>query len=82
MSRATMATAEAKPVSFDVDAGRRASGLLVKPKDARAVIVLAHGAGAGMTHPFLERVAGELAEHGIAHVALPVPLHGQGRPPA
>jgi uncharacterized protein len=40
--------------------------LLVGPPDARALLVLAHGAGAGMRHPFLESVARGLAGRGIA----------------
>ena len=42
------------------------SGLLLKPEGARLLYVLAHGAGAGMRHPFLESMAGRLAERGIA----------------
>jgi len=40
--------------------------LLVKPPDARALLVLAHGAGAGMRHAFLERMAQALAGRRIA----------------
>src|SRR3989449_1528860 len=40
--------------------------LLVLPPSARALLVLAHGAGAGMRHPFLEAMARGLAERGIA----------------
>ncbi len=40
--------------------------LLVLPPNARVLLVLAHGAGAGMRHPFLETVARGLAEWGIA----------------
>jgi predicted alpha/beta-hydrolase family hydrolase len=40
--------------------------LLNVPPDARALLVLAHGAGAGMRHPFLERAAGALAASRIA----------------
>ena len=42
------------------------SGLLLRPKDARVLYVLAHGAGAGMRHPFLESISQRLAEQGIA----------------
>src|SRR5216117_3308632 len=42
------------------------SGLLVRPPDARLLYVLAHGAGAGMRHPFLESIAQGLAERSIA----------------
>jgi uncharacterized protein len=47
-------------------AGIRVSGLLLLPRDARAAYVLAHGAGAGMTHPFMAAVAAELGDRGIA----------------
>src|SRR5690348_2831369 len=42
------------------------SGLLLTPKAARQLYVLAHGAGAGMRHPFLESIAQRLAEREIA----------------
>jgi predicted alpha/beta-hydrolase family hydrolase len=42
------------------------SGLLARPANARALYVLAHGAGAGMRHPFLERVAERLGDQAIA----------------
>src|SRR5947209_18606029 len=49
------------------------SGLLVRPPDARLLYVLAHGAGAGMRHPFLEAVARALAEQKIATVRYQFP---------
>jgi len=42
------------------------SGLLDRPADARWLYVCAHGAGAGMRHVFLERLAASLGAHGIA----------------
>ena len=42
------------------------SGLLLRPDGARLLYVLAHGAGAGMRHPFLESISQRLAEQGIA----------------
>jgi predicted alpha/beta-hydrolase family hydrolase len=42
------------------------SALLVRPSAARWLLVLGHGAGAGMTHPFLEKLARELAEASMA----------------
>jgi len=42
------------------------SGLLDRPAGARACYVLAHGAGAGMTHPFMAAVAAGLGQRGIA----------------
>jgi len=35
------------------------------PQKARCLLVLAHGAGAGMRHPFMETISRKLAEHGI-----------------
>ncbi len=40
--------------------------LAVVPGGARALLVLAHGAGAGMRHPFMERFAAAIAVHGVA----------------
>jgi len=45
--------------------GSRVSGLLLRPDSARVLYVLAHGAGAGMGHRFLETIARALAERGI-----------------
>jgi len=59
-------TPPAEPVAVEGDDGMRVSGLLQRPDRARACYVLAHGAGAGMTHPFMAVVAAELAERGIA----------------
>ena len=40
--------------------------LLVAPPESTALLVLAHGAGAGMRHPFLERIAQDLGERNVA----------------
>jgi predicted alpha/beta-hydrolase family hydrolase len=40
--------------------------LLSRPADARALLALAHGAGAGMRHPFLAALADALAARGVA----------------
>jgi len=40
--------------------------LLVAPPNATALLVLAHGAGAGMRHPFLEKISALLGERGVA----------------
>jgi predicted alpha/beta-hydrolase family hydrolase len=57
---------DARKVTIPVGDTRQVSGLLRLPPKARACYVLAHGAGAGMTHPSLEAVSAELAERGIA----------------
>ena len=42
------------------------SGLLILPKGAQGLLVLAHGAGAGMRHRFMEEIAQKLADKSIA----------------
>ena len=42
------------------------SALFLNPSDARLLLVFAHGAGAGMRHPFMEMVSQRLAANGIA----------------
>jgi len=61
-----MSRSGANRVTIKVDDTQRVSGLLVVPERSRACYVLAHGAGAGMTHPFMEAVATELAVRDIA----------------
>jgi uncharacterized protein len=52
--------------TFIVGGAGKVSGLLLVPNDAQSCFVLAHGAGAGMTHPFLQKFAVELASRGMA----------------
>jgi predicted alpha/beta-hydrolase family hydrolase len=47
--------------------------------DARAVVVLAHGAGAGMRHAFLSGLAGALAADGVTVVRFNFPYVEAGR---
>ena len=56
----------AESVAITVDDARRVPGLLQLPSRAKACLVLAHGAGAGMQHSFLEVLATELAVRGVA----------------
>ena len=55
-----------EPITITLSDGRRVSGLLQVPRQPRACYVLAHGAGAGMTHSFLGAVADDLAQRNIA----------------
>jgi len=55
-----------EPHTLEVESGLRVSAHLVRPAAARACYVLAHGAGAGMDHPFLRATAAELGALGIA----------------
>jgi predicted alpha/beta-hydrolase family hydrolase len=56
----------AEPITLVIDAAHTVSGLMWMPARARACHILAHGAGAGMAHPFMHSVAAGLAERGIA----------------
>lgn len=60
------AAGAAEPVSLTLEDGSQVSGLWQVPRTVRAGYVLAHGAGAGMTHPFLAAIASDLATRGIA----------------
>jgi len=62
--------------SADVRVGD-VSGLLLRPDSARLLYVLAHGAGAGMRHPFLESIAQRLAERRIATLRYQFPYMEQ-----
>lgn len=72
-----MALEAAQSITIVVDEARRVSGLLHAPADARACYVFAHGAGAGMTHPFMAAVANGLARHAIATLRYQFPYMEQ-----
>jgi predicted alpha/beta-hydrolase family hydrolase len=63
-----IALAERKPVS----------GLLLVPDHPAACYVMAHGAGAGIMHPFMESVATGLANRNIATLRYQFPYMEQG----
>src|SRR5258705_10717807 len=65
---------------LDIDIGKvgSVSALLDRPPEARACFVFAHGAGAGMTHPFMETVAFGLGERGIATLRYQFPYMEKG----
>jgi hypothetical protein len=73
-----MRDADAGPLTIAVDDAHRVSGLLSLPPKARACYVLAHGAGAGMTHRFMAAAASGLAERGIAALRYQFPYMEQG----
>src|SRR5882672_10537917 len=70
------------PFQFGVEGGGEVSALLLRPAKARRLLVLAHGAGAGMCHPFMEKLAGELAGVGVATLRYQFPyMEGRRRVP-
>ena len=72
-----MTRIEPQSLTIDVDPARRVSALLIAPENARACCVLAHGAGAGMAHPFMARVADAFAANGIATLRYQFPYMEQ-----
>src|SRR5664279_3229365 len=78
MGYAVTTIAETSDVTIAVDAGRQVSGILVAPEQARACYVLAHGAGAGMRHPFMAKIAGELAARRMATLRYQFPYMEMG----
>ena len=73
-----MTSSITKAIKITVSDALRVSGLLQNPPDARACYVLAHGAGAGMDHPFMVAVAAELARRGVATLRYQFPYTERG----
>ena len=67
-----------QPLKITIDATHVVSALHQSPPRAIARLVLAHGAGAGMTHPFMAAVANGLAERNIATLRYQFPYMEQG----
>lgn len=68
------------------DSSGEVSALLLRPADARALYVYAHGAGAGMSHVFMESTARRLHDRGVATFRYQFPYMeggggGPNRPP-
>ena len=68
----------AQELKFAVGGAGNVSALLLRPKDARACYVFAHGAGAGMRHASMEAIATGLAERGIATLRYQFPYMEKG----
>jgi hypothetical protein len=80
-----MPASDATPLTI-ADGAVRVAALLAAPPNARACYVLAHGAGAGMAHPFMAAVAAGLFARGIATLRYQFPYMEAGKkrpdPPA
>ena len=61
-----MKAAAAQPLRIEISPAASVSALVVRPPQARACYVFAHGAGAGMAHASMEAIALGLGERGIA----------------
>jgi len=66
------------PLRLSITPELSVSALLSRPDDARAALVLAHGAGAGMHHSFLADLAAALASRGVATLRYQFPYMEQG----
>jgi uncharacterized protein len=67
------------PQLLKIEAGTaQVSALLIRPEQARACYLFAHGAGAGMTHAFMEQAATGLAARGIASLRYQFPYMEKG----
>jgi predicted alpha/beta-hydrolase family hydrolase len=73
-----MGEPEAREISVPLPDGSAVSGLLLLPAAVRAGYVLAHGAGAGMSHPFMTAAAEALANRGIATLRYQFPYMQRG----
>jgi predicted alpha/beta-hydrolase family hydrolase len=65
-------------LSIEIAKAGQVSALLNRPSQARACFVFAHGAGAGMTHAFMEAVADGLCERGVATLRYQFPYMEKG----
>lgn len=68
-----------QPLGFEVPGSGAVSSLLMRPSDAWILYVLAHGAGAPMTHTFMEAMADAFAAEGIATLRYQFPYMEAGR---
>jgi predicted alpha/beta-hydrolase family hydrolase len=73
-----MASAVSKRVTIDVNDTTQVSGLLEHPAGSKLCLVLAHGAGAGMEHPFMAALTHDLAAHDIATLRYQFPYLERG----
>jgi len=81
-TRAAPSGADALSFAIDLADGTRVSALLQAPPSPRALLVLAHGAGAGMTHPFMAALADALAARAVATLRFQFPfMEAGGRRP-
>lgn len=74
-----MATTDRSRRTTFLAGDRKLSGLWSEVGTARAVVVVAHGAGAAMEHPFLSGAAAGLAENEVAAFRFNFPYAESGR---
>lgn len=70
---------KAVPGTFEVSAAGKVSCLSLVPEEAIALLVMGHGAAAGMHHRGMETLAAALAARGVATFRYQFPYMEQGR---
>ena len=73
-----MKAADAQSLRIEIRPGETVSALLIRPQQARACYVFAHGAGAGMAHASMETIATGLADRDIATLRYQFPYMEKG----
>jgi predicted alpha/beta-hydrolase family hydrolase len=68
----------ARDVTIDLPGGGKVSGLWLRPATAKACLVLAHGAGAGMAHRSMAAIAEGLGEREVATLRYQFPYMEKG----
>lgn len=73
-----METEPPHQLAITVNDGQTVSALLLVPDHPTACLVLAHGAGAGMAHPFMATIAAGLCRRGVATLRYQFPYMEKG----
>jgi predicted alpha/beta-hydrolase family hydrolase len=71
-------TADAKQLEIAIPDATPVSALLIRPPQARACYVFAHGAGAGMSHASMQAIAAGLGDRGVATLRYQFPYMEKG----
>ena len=77
-AKSTRALKSRRRISIKVDPETSVSGISQTCNDATCCLVLAHGAGAGMEHPFMSGIADGLLERGMASLRYQFPYMEKG----
>lgn len=70
---------QVRRLQFEVEQGTEISALLLLPPEPKHLLVLSHGAGAGMNHPFMANLADALAAVSVASFRYQFPYMEEGR---
>ncbi len=70
--------ADAQKLEIEIPGAAPVSALLIRPPQARACYVFAHGAGAGMNHASMQAIASGLGDRGVATLRYQFPYMEKG----